>query len=71
MGDPRREDTIWAVESGKLSWSVYWDGAPGPIATKWAVTGVPTEYVVDPEGRIAGHHLRDESLKARVAKLVR
>lgn len=70
MGDPRREDATKAVESGKLTWSVYWDGLPGPIGTKWAVTGVPTEYVVAPDGRIAGHHLRGESLKARVAELV-
>ncbi|RPH81175.1 MAG: TlpA family protein disulfide reductase, partial [Planctomycetaceae bacterium] len=41
MADQNCKDTIDAVETGKLSWNVYWDGFRGALATKWAVQAFP------------------------------
>ncbi len=71
MADEKRADTVDAVNSGKMSWNVHWDGAKGPLATKWAVTSFPTVYVVGPDGRIVAHDLRGEQLKAQIEKLTR
>ncbi len=69
MADEEREDTVDAVNSGKMSWNVSWDGAKGPIATKWAVTSFPTVYVIGPDGRIVARDLSGEQLKTQLAKL--
>lgn len=71
MVDKNRKDTVDAVNSGKMSWNVSWDGAKGPIATKWAVTSFPTVYVIGPDGRIVARGLRGEQLKTQIAKLAR
>lgn len=71
MADDKREDTTEAVDSGKLTWDVSWDGFRGPIATKWAVTSFPTVYLIGPDGRVAAFGLRGEQLRAKVAELTR
>lgn len=74
MADEKHEVTTAAVESGKLTWNVYWDGRKGPVATKWAVSGFPTVYVVGPDGRIAAdaaQGLRGEPLRTKIAELMR
>ncbi|MBD3672655.1 MAG: redoxin domain-containing protein [Planctomycetaceae bacterium] len=71
MADEEKSDTTEAVHSGKLTWNVCWDGYRGPIATKWAVNGFPTVYVVGPNGKIAGRGLRGEALKSKVAQLTK
>lgn len=70
MADKERKDTLDAFTSGKLPWNVYWDNYRGPIATRWAVTGFPTVYIIGPDGNIAAKHLRGEELKAKIAELV-
>jgi hypothetical protein len=69
MADETRDITEESVAQGKLPWSVCWDGYRGPIATRWAVIGFPTIYVVDPKGKIAGIGLRGEALKQRIAEI--
>lgn len=69
MADQNRDDTTNAVSSGKLKWNVCWDGAKGPITTRWAVTGFPTIYVVGPDGQIADIGLRDKQLVDKIAAL--
>ncbi|QDT28385.1 Thiol-disulfide oxidoreductase ResA [Gimesia panareensis] len=71
MADEERKDTLDAVASGKLTWNVHWDNYRGPIATKWAVRGFPTVYIIGPDGRIAAKQLRGEKLKAKIAELTR
>jgi len=42
-------------EEEKITWRSFWNGPkgpPGPIAKKWNVTGWPTTYLIDAEGRI-------------------
>lgn len=71
MADELRADTVEAVDSGKMIWNVHWDGAKGPIATKWAVQSFPTVYVIGPDGRIVARNLRGEKLKVQIAELTR
>jgi hypothetical protein len=43
-----------AMEKEKITWRSFYDGGGtgGPIATRWRVSGWPTLYVIDAEGRI-------------------
>jgi hypothetical protein len=70
MTDEKHSDTEEAASSGKITWNLHWDGHRGPLATKWAVTGFPTVYVIDPDGRIAGNSLRGDELRDKVAELL-
>ena len=70
MADEEKSQTVEAIESGKLTWSICWDGHRGAIATQWAVKGFPSVYVVGPDGTIAAYGLRGDSLKSKIAKLV-
>jgi hypothetical protein len=63
MADQNKNDTDQAVEEGKLTWNVHYDGWRGPVATRWAVRGFPTVYVIDRQGRIAETTRRDLSKK--------
>lgn len=69
MSDKEKSDTTDAVQSGKLTWNVCWDGYRGPIATKWAVKAFPTVYIIGPDGKIAGHGLSGDSLRSKVDEL--
>ena len=42
-------------EENGISWRSFWNGPQGtggPISKEWGVTGWPTLYVIDAEGRI-------------------
>ncbi|WP_010583668.1 TlpA family protein disulfide reductase [Schlesneria paludicola] len=71
MADENRDETTNAVSSGKLTWKICWDGAKGPVATRWAVTSFPTIYIVGPDGQIADVNLRGSQLTAKIAALTR
>lgn len=70
MADEHKADAEEGVTSGKLTWNVHWDGRRGPIATRWAVTGFPTVYIIDTAGRIAETNLRGDELRAEIARLL-
>jgi len=46
------------VQSEKLRFRSWWDGAPtgSPIARQWAISGEPTVYVLDNRGIIRWRH---------------
>ena len=69
--DPNLADTTEAVETGKITWNVAWDGVRGPIATRWAVEGFPEVYVIAPDGTVAGKSLRDDGLREKIAQLAK
>jgi thiol-disulfide isomerase/thioredoxin len=69
--DPNLADTTEAVETGKITWNVTWDGVRGPIATRWAVEGFPEVYVIAPDGTVAGKSLRDDGLREKIAQLAK
>ena len=69
MADETREVSLESYSSGKMPWNVHFDGVRGPLATKWAVRGYPTVYIVAPDGKIAAEELRGEQLKSKIAEL--
>ncbi|WP_158264780.1 TlpA family protein disulfide reductase [Blastopirellula marina] len=70
MVDPDLNDTVEAAESGKISWSVTWDGRNGPLATKWGILGYPTTWVIDQDGKIAESYLFGDQLTDLVGELI-
>jgi thiol-disulfide isomerase/thioredoxin len=69
--DQNLADTTEAVETGKITWNVAWDGFRGPIATRWAVQAFPTVYVIGPNGTVAGVDLRGDGLREKIAQLAK
>ncbi len=59
------------LEREQITWRNVIDGnTSGPIATAWNVSGWPTIYVLDKEGKIRHRDLRDEDLEKAVVKLL-
>ncbi len=53
------------VAEKNISWRSFWngkEGTSGPISTAWNVTGWPTIYVLDGEGRIRFKNVRGEAM---------
>ena len=46
------------------------DGTGGPISTRWNVSGWPTIYVLDHEGRIRFRGVRGEAMDRAVDQLL-
>ncbi len=43
------------AKSGKVTWRSFWsgpEGTGGPIPTEWGVSGWPTIYLIDGEGKL-------------------
>lgn len=59
------------VEMG-VTWPSFFDGGAtgGPIASQWGVTGWPTIYVLDHEGRIRYQSVRGEAMDHAVDTLL-
>jgi len=70
MRDETPNSSTEAINAGKITWAVAWDGRPGRIASRWSVDVFPTVYVIDRKGRVAGVNLQDEKLKAKVTELL-
>ena len=60
----------------EITWRSFWDGhsdkgkTSGPIATQWNVSGWPTIYVLDHEGRIRYKGVRGEAMDEAVDALL-
>jgi peroxiredoxin len=73
MGDETIGTVKEAVEQGKITWPVWWDGRTGPVSRRWNVRGWPAVFVLDHKGVIryrASDLQRGELLARAVAKLV-
>jgi hypothetical protein len=55
-----------------ITWKSFFDGGGtrGPIASAWNVSGWPTIYVLDAEGRIRFKDVRGEELDAAIEELM-
>jgi hypothetical protein len=56
-----------------ITWRSFWngpEGTGGPISTAWRVSGWPTIYVLDAEGRIRFKNARGEALGQAVDQLL-
>ena len=59
------------LEKEGITWRNVIDGnTSGPIAMAWNISGWPTIYVLDKEGKIRHRDLRDEDLEKAVVKLL-
>jgi hypothetical protein len=55
-----------------ITWKSFFDGGGtrGPIASAWNVSGWPTIYVLDAEGRIRFKDVRGEEMDAAIEELM-
>ena len=55
-----------------ISWRSFYDGGGtgGPIASTWNVSGWPTIYVLDAEGRIRFKNVRGDAMDAAIEELM-
>jgi Redoxin len=59
------------LKKENITWRNVIDGnTSGPIATAWNISGWPTIYVLDKDGKIAYRDLRDDALEKAVVKLL-
>jgi peroxiredoxin len=70
--DRNKEDWVKAISDDKLTWThvsdlKYWDCAPAKL---YAVNSIPASFLLDSEGVIVGHNLRNEALEAKVKELL-
>ncbi len=70
--DRDREKLKKILIDKQLTWRSFWNGGStrGPISKKWNVTGWPTIYVIDHEGKIRYKNTRGKSLDAALEDLV-
>ena len=61
------------LKAENITWRSFWDGGStnGPIATRWNVSGWPTIYVLDHEGRIRFKNVREAELDKAVDALMK
>jgi len=70
MADRDIETTRKAVETGTISWPVWWGGPDRELANKWGVISYPSIFVFDREGIVRYKSPRWELLGRAVHKLV-
>ena len=70
MADANVETTQEAVEAGKMTWNVTWDGASGPIATEWGIRNFPSVFLFDADNKLLASDLPAEYLEEGVKALL-
>ena len=70
--DSDRDEILKIKEEKDLTWRSFWNGGStqGPISTAWNVSGWPTIYVIDHEGKIRYKNVRGDDLDAAIEELV-
>jgi len=63
MADEKRETARDAAQTGKMTWSVCWDGSGGPIVTQWGVEQFPKVYAFGADGTVVAEGIGPEILK--------
>lgn len=70
-GDKNRQEWIKAIKTDKLPWINVSDlkGAKSEVAISYGITTIPTNFLLDKEGKIIGRNLRGQDLINALAKL--
>jgi len=70
--DRDRDKLKELMEKENITWKSFFDGGGtgGPIASAWNVSGWPTIYVLDAEGRIRFKDVRGPELDAAIEELM-
>jgi hypothetical protein len=61
------------VKEKNITWRSFWngpEGTSGPISTAWNVSGWPTIYVLDGEGRIRFKNVRGDAMDKALETLL-
>ena len=61
------------LEEENITWRSFWagpEGTRGPIPTEWNVSGWPTIYVLDAEGKIRHKNVRGDAMDEAVDALL-
>ena len=61
------------VKEKNITWRSFWNGPQGtggPISTEWGVTGWPTIYVLDADGRIRYKNVRGKEMDDAITTLL-
>jgi peroxiredoxin len=70
--DRTKEDWVKAIQDDKLTWThvsdlKYWDCAPAKL---YAVSAIPSNFLLDADGVIIGHNLRGDALAQKVKEIL-
>jgi len=71
--DQDRDRWLQAIKADNLNWTqvsdlAYWNNA---AAKQYQVTGIPQNFLLDPNGRIIGKNLRGEELHQKLSEVLR
>jgi peroxiredoxin len=71
--DQDKAKWLEAIQHDGLTWThvsdlAYWNNA---VAKKYQVTGIPINYLIDPQGKIVAKSLRGEELRETLAKILK
>ena len=61
------------VKEKNITWRSFWngpEGTSGPISTQWNVSGWPTIYVMDAEGKIRYKNVRGAKMDEAITTLL-
>jgi len=70
--DRTRDDWLKAIEDDELTWThvsdlKYWECEPAKL---YGVSAIPTNFLIDKEGKIIGKNLRGDDLRVKIAELL-
>lgn len=70
--DQKREDWMEAVEQNGMNWVHVSElsGFDNPAAKAYAVQGIPSNFLIDSQGKIVASNLRGEDLYNKIAELL-
>ena len=70
--DTDREALKKTMVEESITWRSFWNGGStsGPISTRWNVSGWPTIYVIDVDGKIRFKNVRGEKLDEAIETLL-
>jgi hypothetical protein len=70
--DESRETCKKAEQKNQMTWRSFFDGrTKGPIGEEWNIRGLPTIYVLDPQGVIRYKNVFDKEMDQAVDTLVK
>jgi len=71
--DSDKQKWLEAIKADNLTWTQvsdlgYWNN---PVAKQYKVTGIPQNYLIDPQGKIVAKNLRGAELMQTLARLIK
>ncbi len=69
--DRSKENLVSYVDENGIGWPQIYDGQGGRIATSYAVSAIPSTFLLDREGRIVDRNLRGKALEEAVERLLK